>query len=244
MEINKKLNSVQNKTKLLERFIPKYARLPLICCLLVNTIIYSGTMWLCSDWKHYDFTLEIDRKVPFIPEFIYIYFLCYIFWVVNYIMMAHLGKESFYKFFVADIMSRFVCLFFYIVLPTTNVRPEVVGTDFSSQLVRFLYEMDKPANLFPSIHCLVSWFCYIGIRGRKEIPKWYQVFSCVVAILVFISTQVTKQHYIVDVVGGVALAEICFWISKRSTLYIKAQQLFERTKFEEVKCKGGDLFES
>lgn len=31
----------------------------------------------------------------------------------------------------------------------------------------------------PSIHCLVSWFCYIGIRGRSNIPKAYRGFHAV-----------------------------------------------------------------
>lgn len=68
-------------------------------------------------------------------------------------------------------------------------------------------------RLFSVNHCLVSWFCYIGIRGQKQIPKWYQRFSLVFAILVCVSTQVTKQHYIVDVFGGIAVAEICYRIS-------------------------------
>ena len=98
-------------------------------------------------------------------------------------------------------------------MPTTNVRPVVNGTDIFSQMLRWVYQIDDPTRLFPSIHCLVSWFCYIGIRGQKQIPKWYQRFSLVFAILVCVSTQVTKQHYIVDVFGGIAVAEICYRIS-------------------------------
>ena len=67
--------------------------------------------------------------------------------------------------------------------------------------------MDSPTNLFPSIHCLVSWLCAIGLRGAK-VSNWYKVFSYTFAIAVCVSTQLTKQHYIVDVFGGIALAEI------------------------------------
>ena len=71
----------------------------------------------------------------------------------------------------------------------------------------------SPTNLFPSIHCLVSWFCAIGLRGTR-VSTWYKVFSYAFAIAVCISTQLTKQHYIVDVFGGILLAEISLLIGE------------------------------
>ena len=73
----------------------------------------------------------------------------------------------------------------------------------------WVYSVDAADNLFPSIHCLVSWFCYIGIRGREDLPVWYRRFSCVMALLVCASTLTTKQHVLVDVAGGILLAELC-----------------------------------
>ena len=93
-----------------------------------------------------------------------------------------------------------------------------------NQAALWLYSIDAADNLFPSIHCLVSWFCYLGIRGRKEIPRWYQSVSMVIAILVFASTLLTKQHVIVDVAGGILLAEFCFFIGRKTDLY----RIYER----------------
>ena len=55
--------------------------------------------------------------------------------------------------------------------------------------------------------------CYIGIRGRREVPKWYRVFSCLFALAVFISTLTTKQHVIIDVIAGAALAEAAYRVA-------------------------------
>lgn len=209
-----------------------YSIIPLLSAFGLNMLIYSGTMSLCADWYHYDFTTAFDLKVPVIPAFMYIYFGCYIFWVVNYIIMGHLGKEHFYKYISADIMSRFVCGLFFILLPTTNValREAVMlnGSTLSEKLMQFLYMVDQPTNLFPSIHCLVSWFCFIGIRGQKSVPKWYRVFSCIFAILVCVSTQVTKQHYIVDVFGGIILAEVLYYITNHTRIYFPFMNFFEK----------------
>lgn len=79
-----------------------------------------------------------------------------------------MDKRHCYRFLMADWLAKAVCFICYVVYPTTNTRPEIVGSDIWAQLMRFLYSMDAADNLFPSIHCLVSWLCYIGIRGNKS----------------------------------------------------------------------------
>lgn len=211
----------------IDPWIRLYSILPLISMFGFNCIIYWTTMLLCGDLHHYDLTLAFDRAVPFVPEWVYIYLVCYLFWIANYILSAWFGKERFYQFAAADLSSRVVCLLFFVLLPTTNVRPEVVGDSAACGLMRWLYAADQPVNLFPSIHCLVSWFCYISVRGRKEIPAWYRGFSLVFALAVAASTQFTKQHYIVDAVGGILLAEAAWYLSRRLGYYRYVKVFFE-----------------
>ena len=215
--------------KTIKKFIPLYGILPLLCCFALNMLVYSGAMTICADWKHYDLTTPFDRMVPLSSGWMYIYFGCYLFWIANYILVARVHKDNpseFYRFVTTDMMSRIVCGIFYFLMPTTNIRPEVIGDTFADALLRFLYAIDQPANLFPSIHCLVSWMCYIGIRGNKKTPAWYRAFSCIFAILVVISTQTTKQHYIVDAIAGLLLAEGLFALNKRIHVYRYVQNFF------------------
>lgn len=205
-----------------------YMILPLLACLAVNFLVYSIIAPMTDSWKHYDLTTAFDRAVPVIPEFVIIYLGCYIFWVVNYILIAAQGKEYCYRFTTADIMARLPCLLFFLILPTTNVRPVLTDGGIWELILQFVYDMDAPTRLFPSIHCLVSWFCYIGIRGRKNIPKWYQIFSCIFALLVCASTQFTKQHYIVDVFGGIIIAEVTYYISFHTNCYRLLERICDR----------------
>ncbi len=214
--------------KYIEPILPLYAIIPLIGSFVFNTMVYSTTMALCADLPHYDFTTDLDRMVPVISWFVYIYFLSFPFWAVNYILIARGEKKQFFQFLTADLASRVVCLFFFVFLPTTNVRPEITGTSLSDEILRWLYSIDQPTNLFPSIHCLVSWFCFIGIKKRTDIPVWYKGFSCIFAVLVFVSTQVTKQHYLVDVIGGVLLAEVTYRVSHRIEAYRYVQKFYEK----------------
>ncbi len=214
--------------KYVDPWIKLYSIIPLSAIFLWNALVYFGCAHLTQGWYHYDFTTNLDRAIPLMPEFIYIYLGCYLFWGINYILMGHLGKEYFYRFVAAEMPTRIVCGLFYLLMPTTNIRPEVIGTSGATLFLKILYQTDLPTNLFPSIHCLVSWFCFIGIRGQKKVPKWYRIFSCVFAILVCISTQVTKQHYLIDVAGGIFLAEISYYLANHKNYFTKFMKVFEK----------------
>ena len=223
-----KKNFGQWYQKYLGRWIPAYGLLTLIAGFTVNSVVYWGTQLLMASSYHYDFTSSLDRKVPFIKEWIVIYIGCYIFWAVNYVLIAREGKEKCYRFATADVMSRLICAVFFIIIPTTNVRPVVVGSDFCSWLVRYVYMTDPATNLFPSIHCMVSWFCFIGIRKSKKIPVWYKIVSCAIAVTICLSTQFTKQHYMIDIAGGVLIAEVCFFIANRTKLYRYIEFIYDK----------------
>lgn len=215
---------MKNLLKGLTRIFPAYGVFPVIFSFVFNCLVYSGSRMIAGGWYHHNIETGVDRSIPFVPEFLVIYFGCYVFWAVNYILIARQDRRSVYQFFTGDFISRCVCLVSFLAFPTTNTRPLITGSGLWNQAALWLYSIDAADNLFPSIHCLVSWFCYLGIRGRKEIPRWYQSVSMVIAILVFASTLLTKQHVIVDVAGGILLAEFCFFIGRKTDLY----RIYER----------------
>ena len=50
--------------KLIQKIIPLYGILPLLCAFGLNMIVYSGAMSICAGWKHYDLTTSLDRWYP------------------------------------------------------------------------------------------------------------------------------------------------------------------------------------
>ena len=210
------------------KIIPEYAVSTLILCWVLNSTIYTGTQILCADSKHYDLTTNLDRSIPFVKEWVWVYVICFGFWVINYVLIAREGKEHWNRFVIAEMLSKIICGLCFILIPTTNVRPEVTGSDLSSMVMRFVYSMDRPTNLFPSIHCLVSWMCFIGIYNSRKIPKWYKVFSCLFAIAVCASTQFTKQHYIVDVFAGITIGQMCYVLVGKTRIYSMIVGIFEK----------------
>lgn len=202
--------------------------IPLGITILMNTLAYNGVRIFEEGRYHYNLSYPLDALVPFMPEFIVIYFGCYIFWIVNYVIIAREKSEEGYRFFTADLYARFACLIIFLLFPTTNTRPILHGSGLWTEAVRFLYAVDAPTNLLPSIHCMTSWFCYIGIKKRKDIPGWYKTFSLVTAVLVFVSTLALRQHVFIDVAAGVLLAEGTYFISCRTNGYKVYTQISER----------------
>ena len=89
---------------------------------------------------------------------------------------------------------------------------------FFDRLRIFWYSLDGSEtayNLLPSFHCINSTLCYLGVAGRKEIPLWVRIYSFVTAILIYASTVYVKQHYFLDVVTGIALALVVYYVCKK-----------------------------
>ena len=208
-----------------EGIVPRCMRLPLFFALACNFLVYNGSRLITSGRFHRDLSNQLDARIPFVPWTVVIYLGCYLFWIVNYVIGCRQAREEAFRFISADIFAKFVCLICFIVFPTTNIRPAVEGSSIWDMLVRLVYRLDAPDNLFPSIHCLTSWFCFIAVRKNEAVPGWYKCFSLVFALMVCVSTLTTKQHVLVDVLSGTALAEAGYFLVKWSgfaKLYEKA----------------------
>lgn len=193
--------------------LPSERLLGALSCLLINCSVYWITQRLSAGRQLLDMTTALDRVIPVVPGWSFIYVSCFLYWAVGYVLMGR--GERWYRIMTADIAAKLLCGVIFLVLPTTNIRPEFTGGGVSTWLLGLIYQMDPPLDLFPSIHCLESWVCFRGVLGDRRIPKWYQCFSGIFAVLVFLSTLFTRQHVIADVVAGVTLGEIMLQTARK-----------------------------
>ncbi|EOT22255.1 hypothetical protein C805_03575 [Eubacterium sp. 14-2] len=224
------------------QIIPGIMWLPLIITLVCNTIAYNGTRLFMSDKVHYNLSNGLDDRIPFVPWTVAIYLGCYVFWVVNYIIGCRQDREEAFRFLSADLLTKLVCFLCFLFLPTTNTRPVIEGSTIWDELMRFLYQVDAADNLFPSIHCLTSWFCFIAVRRNEKIPKWYRLASLLMALSVCISTLTTKQHVLIDVAAGIGIAEGSYWFVEKCgfsgwymNFILKAESRMGRKKLQTEK---------
>lgn len=209
------------------KIIPDYAILPLALTGINNVIAFNGgkLIQLLTGIKPIDMTGMMDDFFPFYPIWILAYIGTFAFWMYQYITVARESREQAYRLVAGDFVAKVICMLFFVLLPTTNVRPSAEGSGVFLFLTRFIYWVDSPRNLFPSIHCFVAW---LGTRQMFEAKKIrHRALICTLcvlgSILVFLSTMHTKQHVFFDVIGGIAVAEIGFVTAK----YTKLPNLFQ-----------------
>ena len=206
----------------IEKIVPRYAWGPLVLAVAVNMSVYEGVAIFKDHLTFYSLELPIDRMLPFVAPFIVFYLLAFVQWVINYVLIARENKAFCYRFVYGDVISKLFCLLFFVLFPTTMERPDVVGTGLFDWLVKFIYHMDAPVNLFPSIHCLESWCCIHAAFAMKKVPNWYKGVTVVMSLGVFASTLLVKQHVLLDMFGGIVVFEaglfISGWITKKMSL--------------------------
>lgn len=195
--------------------IPKYAIKPLVLALLVNSCVYMGVAQLRRFLTFSSLETPLDTALPFLAPFVLFYVLAFVQWGLNYLLIARDSKDLCYRFAFGNIIAKIICLFFFLLLPTTLARPEVTGTDLCSRLVRLIYTSDPPVNLFPSIHCLESWCCIRASFLLKKSNRTYQTATLIMSLGVFASTLFIKQHVIADVFGGIVVFEAGFRLAGR-----------------------------
>ena len=208
----------------LESIVPRYAVVPLAVCLLFNILTYYGCRLLTRGRMFHEVACAVDAAIPLFPPAIVIYVLTYVFWIVGFVVIARGGRESCFRNLAGEQTAKLLCIVCFLAFPTAMERPDVRGRDVFSWLTRLIYRLDDPNMLFPSIHCLDSWFCFRGAMRTKGTPRWYRVFAFVFALLVFASTLLVKQHVFFDVLGGVVVLELGLFISNR----LRAGRVYER----------------
>ena len=211
----------------LSRILPLYGVLPILCSVLFNFIVYFGNRIVTSGWTHYDLSIPfLDDKIPFQSWAISIYIAAYAFWAVGFLFIARDEKEVCYEVFSGELIGKLFCLLFFLLLPTVMVdRPsgfEITGV--FDRLTQLIYDLDSPDNLFPSIHCMESWVVVRGMFRCRNLrcPTVWRISSVCMALAIFASTLLVKQHVFLDVLGGVAVAELGLLLARK----LRAERIF------------------
>lgn len=196
----------------------RYYAASLLIALVTNRILFPLGHALGQLFPHRDLSLPSEPLLPFLPWTIVIYVGVFAWWGYVFYLVSQRDRREGDRLFAADLLAKLVCLAFFVFLPTSVTRPAVTGGSLWEAAVRLLYRADTPDNLFPSVHCLLGWLCYIALRGRRDVPILLRTASLLLAAAVCVSTLTLRQHVLCDVIGGIALAEIAYALCARPVL--------------------------
>ena len=139
-----------------------------------------------------------EASIPFLPWTFFIY--------ISVLLQAALVLKIMPRPMLRSVLRYlglviFFSLIFFILVPIEYPRA-LYHT--ASPLIHIFRWIDGAGNCFPSLHVVVTVaisMCYMLI----EHSWWKRVAMWLWTILVIISVLTTKQHYLLDVVGGLLL---------------------------------------
>jgi hypothetical protein len=153
---------------------------------------------------------DLDKRIPFVPEFIVPYVLWYPFILFCLIYFCFKDKKVYKRTLISISLGMVISYIIFYVFQTHVPRPALEGNDIFTQWVRKIYEGDNPYNCFPSLHVLESYLMVKGayaLENRRPEVTWT---VNIMAFFIILSTQFIKQHVLMDILGAVYLGEIIF----------------------------------
>ena len=145
----------------------------------------------------------LDSAIPVVPIFVIPYDSLQPYIYATLILFLLFRSKYFQSACLAMITVWFISYGFYYFLQSKVIRPVLTGTDTFSKMVMNVYAGDNAFNDFPSLHTSLS--TILAIHWVKVNRPLGIVLSIWTALIVA-STLLVKQHYIADMIFGLALA--------------------------------------
>lgn len=159
----------------------------------------------------------LDALIPFWEIFVIPYLMWFGYVAVVMLYFMFMSRRDFVRTGMFLLIGMTICLIIYTVFPNgIDMKPtEFARDNFMVDIVKYIYSIDTPTNVLPSIHCLNSIGIHIGIMKSKKTRKNKVVCtaSAILAGSICLSTVFIKQHSILDMFAAIALAIPLYYLS-------------------------------
>jgi len=161
--------------------------------------------------------LPID-VIPVYPIWVIPYYFTYLFWLFGiYWILFKLDDRSFRAALAGALLAISIGAATFVFFPTYIELPVVTGTDIFSQMLRAIQIAGGTHAALPSAHNYVSMLITAFAIHWYPRLRWVWI---VILVSIALSTLLTGQHYILDMVTGLALG----WAGFRFGLWWAARQ--------------------
>ena len=156
----------------------------------------------------------LDELIPFNEWFVIPYCSWFLLLVAVTALLWWKDTASYDKLCLMMFSGMTFCLIVYMLLPNgLDLRPtveEIGRSNPAMWVMQLLWKADASVNVCPSIHCQSTACMAIAISESKlaEERPVLRPIALVWAALICLSTVFTKQHSVLDVVCGLAVAVV------------------------------------
>lgn len=156
-----------------------------------------------------DFMTGLDERIPFLPWTVWLYMPL---WIVFFhvVVVSVQSWATLLRGVAAVALASALAYCVFLLFPSSYPRPELFSDEGpTARLLLLVWAVDRPNNTFPSLHVALPLLLALScLQDNRRLGRWLVGL----ALLPSLATLTVKQHYVVDVIGGAALALIVFAI--------------------------------
>ena len=186
---------------------PEFSHLKLLAGWLVYFALYLLTENLIPAERCHLVHSALDDAIPFLEGFAIPYCFWFALIVISLGWFLLYDVESFKRLQVFIIITQIGAMIVYILWPSVqDLRPTVFPRDnFLTHLMAFIYSVDTPTGVCPSLHVAYS----LGMASCwckcKKASPWWKAFVVVATVVISAATAFVKQHSVIDIAAAIPL---------------------------------------
>jgi membrane-associated phospholipid phosphatase len=173
----------------------------------------------------------VDIWLGFRPDSVWAYLSLFLLMPIAPMQMQSKSQLWRYAFGIAAMSAVADLIFLF--WPTSVARP---SNEVTNTVYQTLVALDMPRNAFPSLHAAVAVFsacCCEQIFYQSRTPwRWRAVLWTWVLTIIWAMLS-TKQHVVVDALGGTVLGLFAYWCAFRKQTVAEIGPRLKLTRTEE-----------
>jgi len=171
------------------------------------SIVFVGVYGWCNKMasqsiKHYVMFTDWELSIPLVPWMIFPYISLNLMFLASAFVLK--DTSSIKGFCLSIVYGALIAGFFFYFFPGKLGFERINVTDFSP-IFDFMFSIDHPHNLFPSLHITYSTLGALSMR-EQTLNKKFHLILYVWLIFIYASVVLVHQHHLFDILTGFILA--------------------------------------
>jgi len=186
-----------------------------LCVLLCGVLYLSSNCIAETFLSHHRLYLECEKDIPQVPGMIIFYESYFLLVLLSFIRAK--SPKSIRALSITMMVSAVIACTIFLLFPGELGFSRTMNIEGFESIFEALHRMDKPHNLYPSLHITFSSIsAFTLIKQTKQ--KRFQALLLLWVMMISLSVILTHQHHLFDIATGFVLA----WITLKF-IYLKLE---------------------
>ena len=185
-------------------------------CVLFCVVLYLSTNSIVDTFHSYNrLYMECEKDIPQVPWMILFYESYYLLILLSIVLVK--SPQSIRSLSITMMVSSAIACTIFLLFPGEMGFSRTENIQGFESLFEALHIIDKPHNLYPSLHITFSTISAFALLKQTK-QRLFHALLILWVIMISLSVILTHQHHLFDIATGFVLA----WITLKF-VYLKLE---------------------